>query len=93
MFLKASLDSATTAQDNYLRALIMALTSAHYFHTAEDHSRLMLDTCRQLAAGMGAPEKGEIVADSVMEESHGNAALGLWVGERYLGASGFDSGL
>jgi hypothetical protein len=47
----------------------------------------MLQTARQLAAGMGAPEKPKDAKepdDSTFEVT-GNAALGLWIGERFLG--------
>ena len=51
-------------------------------HTAGDHARTMLQTCEQLAAGMGAPATKGQQAGGVMT---GNVRLGLWVGERYLG--------
>ncbi|EIM87097.1 uncharacterized protein STEHIDRAFT_167950 [Stereum hirsutum FP-91666 SS1] len=55
--LKAALSLATKAQDNHLRALILALVSAHYLHTASEHAQVMLRTCEQLAAGLGAVAK------------------------------------
>ena len=88
--LKHALELATKAQDNHLRALVLALIAAHYLHTAGDHARNMLQTCEQLAAGLGAPpvkgattggENGKAAAPVVV----GNAPLGLWVGERFLG--------
>jgi hypothetical protein len=78
--LRRALDLATTAQDNHLRGLVLALVASHYLHTAREHAETMLDTCEQLAAGLGAaPEKGK-KGDGV-----GNARLRLWVGERFLG--------
>jgi hypothetical protein len=55
-----------------MRALILALISAHYVHTSGDHAREILKTCEQLSAGLGA-------------EVGGNAPLRLWVGERLVG--------
>lgn len=80
--MKHSLELATRSQDNHLRAVILALISAHYFHTAGDHALTMLQTCEQLAAGLGAPPtKG---ATGPASASVGNAPLGLWVGEKFL---------
>ena len=82
--LKHALELATRAQDNYLRAVVLALIAAHYFHTAGDHALSMLQVCEQLAAGLGAsgkrPGEGPPLNGSV-----GNARLGLWVGQKYLG--------
>lgn len=69
---------------------MIALTSAHYVHTASDHAKMMLDTARQLAAGMGAPAvKPSNVATQTQRTDDpsvlGNAPLGLWVGERFHG--------
>lgn len=52
--LKCALDLASRAQDNHLRALVLALVSALYLHTAESYARAMLETCGQLASGLGA---------------------------------------
>ncbi|THH06827.1 hypothetical protein EW145_g3811 [Phellinidium pouzarii] len=86
--LKVALDHASAAQDNHLRALILALISALYLRTAEDHARAMLETCRQLAAGLGAPQKsskdGQPPKDDTSNIPTGNAPLGLWVGQRLL---------
>ncbi|KAI1791986.1 hypothetical protein LXA43DRAFT_1181381 [Ganoderma leucocontextum] len=92
--LKHALEVATKAQDNHLRALVLALVSAHYLHTAGDHARAMLQTCEQLAAGLGAPAKAAATASgnegasttpaTTPTASVGNAPLGLWVGERFL---------
>ncbi|KAM5538360.1 hypothetical protein V8D89_007962 [Ganoderma adspersum] len=95
--LKHALELATKAQDNHLRALVLALVSAHYLHTAGDHARAMLQTCEQLAAGLGATAKAGATAAASGGEgapttavpttstaSMGNAPLGLWVGERFL---------
>ena len=95
--LKRALELATRSLDNHLRALILALVSAHYLHTAGDHARSMLQTCEQLAAGLGAPAtKGAPSAVSVDGGKGypapvvvGNAPLGLWVGERFMGTCSF----
>ena len=85
-----------------MRALVLALVSAHYLHTAGDHARAMLQTCEQLAAGLGAAAKAAATviagggdrapattptpsASPSTALSVGNAPLGLWVGERFLG--------
>ncbi|KAF7293644.1 hypothetical protein MIND_01144000 [Mycena indigotica] len=78
--LKHALAYATEHQDNHLRALILALISAHYLHTAGDQAGKMLATCEQLAAGLGAPLKKE---DNRLDTA-GNVPLRLWVGERFL---------
>ncbi|KAG8790713.1 hypothetical protein FRC12_011218 [Ceratobasidium sp. 428] len=81
--LKLALDGATRAQDNYTRALIVAMSASHYMHTAETHAGTMLGTVKQLAAGMGAVEKGkEGESGKKGSGSVGNAPLGLWVGLR-----------
>lgn len=88
--LKQALELATKAQDNHLRALVLALIAAHYLHTAGDHARTMLQTCEQLAAGLGAPPtKGTGATQNTKSTPVvvGNAPLGLWVGERFLGES------
>lgn len=81
--LKQALDYASKSQDNHLRALVLALIASHYFHTSKEHAQTMLTASEQLAAGLGAsttkkPKKAG--GDSV-----GNAALRLWLGERFLG--------
>jgi hypothetical protein len=63
-----------------MRALILALISSHYFHTASEHAE-MLRTCDQLAAGLGAAGTKEGTGKV------GNAQMRLWVGERFLGKS------
>lgn len=84
--LKSSLDIATLSQDNHLRALVIALTSAHYVHTASGHAGMMLDTARQLAAGMGAlSSKSKNTGSGGAGEALGNAPLGLWIGEKFHG--------
>jgi hypothetical protein len=45
----------------------------------------MLQTARQLAAGMGVPEKEAKGPAPTEVTVSGNAALGLWIGERFLG--------
>ncbi|EJC98575.1 uncharacterized protein FOMMEDRAFT_95808 [Fomitiporia mediterranea MF3/22] len=94
--LKYALDIASESQDNHLRALVLALVSALYLRTAEQHSKAMLETCGQLAAGLGAAQKGGQPNDGAQAGSSregrtpssttsvGNAALGLWVGQRFL---------
>ena len=87
--LKAALDRASRTQDNHLRGLVLALVSALYFRTAPDHARQMLETCGTIAAGMGAvAKKGDKKSEKEgggEESSVGNAVLGLWVGQRFLG--------
>ena len=89
--MKAALNLATKAKDNHLRALILALIASHYFHTAGDHALEMLQTCEQLAAGLGAPadkSKPDAKDATTAAVAVGNAPLGLWVGERFLGMLG-----
>ncbi|KAF8729303.1 hypothetical protein RHS02_07868, partial [Rhizoctonia solani] len=92
--LKMALDLSSKSQDNYLRALAVAMSAAKYMHTAESHAGVMLGTVKALAAGMGAIEnkKGESPSKEAREDgkskevtkkgSFGNAVLGLWVGLR-----------
>lgn len=82
--LRRALDLATRAQDNHLRALVLALISSHYQHTARDHALTMLGTCEQLAAGLGAVKKADKAAAGGKTASVGHAQLRLWVGERLL---------
>ncbi|KAF4573650.1 hypothetical protein EYR36_008168 [Pleurotus pulmonarius] len=94
--LKIALSKATRAQDNHLRALVLALISAHYFHVSADHARTMLVTCDQLAAGLGATStKSKAVAEGDGRRDQadgskggvsdvGNAPLRLWVGEKFV---------
>lgn len=66
-----------------MRAAVLALIAAHYFHTAGDHALSMLQTCEQLAAGLGAPAaKSSAPGPSAPT---GNVRLGLWVGQKFLG--------
>ena len=81
-YLKDGLAKASRSQDNHLRALIMALVSSHYFHTAYDQAEQVLSTCEQLAAGLGAPSTK---ANSNEVLTSGNVQLGIWVNERTLG--------
>ncbi|KAI0095066.1 hypothetical protein BDY19DRAFT_880730 [Irpex rosettiformis] len=81
--LKRSLELATKSQDNHLRAGVLALVAAHYFHTAGDHAYKMLLTCEQLAAGLGALSAKSLNAGG-SSTSTGNASLGLWVGQKLL---------
>jgi hypothetical protein len=85
--LKKALGFASQAQDNQMRALVLALISAHYVHTAGTHAREILKTCEQLAAGLGVA-KGRKKGDSGEkkgEDGIGNAPLRLWIGERLVG--------
>ncbi|KII93109.1 hypothetical protein PLICRDRAFT_170892 [Plicaturopsis crispa FD-325 SS-3] len=87
--LKRALALATAAQDNHLRALVLALIAAHYIHTAPQHAQGVLEACEQLAAGLGAEEKvvaleGEKPKSQEQSVKVGNAALRLWIGERFL---------
>jgi len=79
--LKEGLSKASRSQDNHLRALIMALVSSHYFHTAYDQAEQVLSTCEQLAAGLGAPIDK---VNSNQVPTFGNIQLGIWVSERTL---------
>lgn len=81
-YLKDGLSKASKSQDNHLRALIMALVSSHYFHTAYDQAEQVLSTCEQLAVGLGAPTEK---VDSNQALTFGNIQLGVWVSERTLG--------
>ncbi|KAF9651557.1 hypothetical protein BDM02DRAFT_3090718 [Thelephora ganbajun] len=80
-YLKDGLSKASRSQDNHLRALIMALVSSHYFHTAYDQAEQVLSTCEQLAAGLGAPSD-KVNSNEV--PTLGNIQLGIWVSERTL---------
>ncbi|KAH7924786.1 hypothetical protein BV22DRAFT_1034747 [Leucogyrophana mollusca] len=85
--LKHALALASRAQDNHLRALLLALISTHYLHTAPDHAQTTLVACEQLAAGLGAVVKAEDGAQGAGKghiDAVGNAPLRLWVGERFL---------
>ncbi|KAG5635603.1 hypothetical protein H0H81_010657 [Sphagnurus paluster] len=91
--LRHALDLATRAQDNHLRALVLALVAAHYQHTAREHALAVLGTCAQLAAGLGAPAKGSSASaggapgnakEGKGKDAAGNVQLRLWVGERVV---------
>jgi len=86
--LKEALEIATQSSDNHLRALILALLSNLYLLTASEHAQLMLRMCRQLAAGLGAPvirSEPDQASEAENAQVVGNAPLGLWVGERFVG--------
>ncbi|KIM82134.1 hypothetical protein PILCRDRAFT_469683 [Piloderma croceum F 1598] len=100
--LKQSLSLTSLSQDNHLRALLLALISAYYFHTEIEHALGMLGTCEQLAAGLGAGAGGGKRGGGKENQGRdgmggkggggdavGNAPLRLWVGERFLGMSFF----
>ena len=55
--LRIALNLSTSAQDNHLRALVLALVAAQYVHTSTEHAETMLSTAEQLAAGLGAQPK------------------------------------
>ena len=82
--MKTAITFTTDSTDNHLRALVLALTSSHFMHTATDYALKMLGTCEQLAAGLGAgalkDAKYTSGADTV-----GNVPLRLWVAERLFG--------
>ncbi|KAF8649400.1 hypothetical protein AX16_005841 [Volvariella volvacea WC 439] len=52
--LRQALSISTGAQDNHLRALVLALVAARYMYTAKEHAEGMLKVCETLGAGMGA---------------------------------------
>ncbi|PIL31049.1 hypothetical protein GSI_05745 [Ganoderma sinense ZZ0214-1] len=81
--LRVRVGARDEAQDNHLRALVLALVLAHYLlHTAGDHARAMLQTCEQLAAALAVTSASS--GEGASTASVGNAPLGLWVGERFL---------
>ncbi|KAF4621623.1 hypothetical protein D9613_012585 [Agrocybe pediades] len=92
--LRTALNLSTAAQDNHLRALVLALMAAQYVHTSTEHAETMLSTAEQLAAGLGAlpkaaktPEaaaKKEAAKNTPGGDGIGNAHLRLWIGERSL---------
>ncbi|KAJ3761926.1 hypothetical protein EV360DRAFT_36798 [Lentinula raphanica] len=84
--LKSALSFASSAGDNYLRALILALIASHYFHTATDDALGMLGMCENLAAGLGATAKppSGVNGNDKAGDAVGNAPLRTWVGERSL---------
>ncbi|KAK1228586.1 hypothetical protein PQX77_008364 [Marasmius sp. AFHP31] len=93
--LRTGLNFASSAGDNHIRALILALIASHFFHTSADDSLEMLTMCGNLAAGFGAVPGGGKVSSrrSSMTNSSeekkpvdglGNVSLRMWVGERSL---------
>ncbi|KIY43932.1 hypothetical protein FISHEDRAFT_51821 [Fistulina hepatica ATCC 64428] len=86
--LRQSLNYTTASQDNYLRGLVLAMCSNHYLLTAEDHARGMLESCANLAAGLGAQPRKRKDADrkALGSQLHdlGNIPLRMWVGDRLL---------
>ncbi|KAF8167157.1 hypothetical protein B0H34DRAFT_791923 [Crassisporium funariophilum] len=70
--LRAALALSTGAQDNHLRALVLALVAAQYMHTSSEHAEAMLATAEQLGAGLGAVAKsGGGVGGGVGRETGG----------------------
>jgi len=85
--LKKALGIASQAQDNQMRALVLALIS-HYVHTSGSQARDILKTCELLAAGLGVAKgkkKGDTGEKKGGENGIGNAPLRLWIGERLVG--------
>ncbi|KAI6161360.1 hypothetical protein EDD17DRAFT_1589632 [Pisolithus thermaeus] len=89
--LKHALALSGSAGDNHMRALVLAVVGAQYVHTSPEHAMEVLAVCETLGAGMGASEKKPVSAGSESETGKGasvcgmgNAALRLWVGERFL---------
>ncbi|KAI6031095.1 hypothetical protein PISMIDRAFT_671699 [Pisolithus microcarpus 441] len=89
--LKHALALSGSAGDNHMRALVLAVVGAQYVHTAPEHAMEVLAVCETLGAGMGASEKKPVSTDSDPGTAKGasvcgmgNAALRLWVGERFL---------
>ena len=86
---------ATDAQDNHLRALILALLSSYFVHTAPDHAIKMLEAAEVLGSGMGAKPKADKkdnaspakTDDARASDAIGNGPLRIWVGEKFLGKS------
>ncbi|QRW09457.1 hypothetical protein RhiLY_08456 [Ceratobasidium sp. AG-Ba] len=54
------------------------MSAAHYLHTAEAHAGTMLGTVKQLAAGMGATERGKESDEG--KRNVGNAHWGYGLG-------------
>ncbi|CED83210.1 hypothetical protein [Phaffia rhodozyma] len=69
--LRSCLELATTAIDNTARPIILSLTAALYLNTRAQQSLVMLQTALHLSRLLGK------------DGSHGHAALGLWLGEKY----------
>ncbi|KAJ3936138.1 MAG: hypothetical protein NXY57DRAFT_986899 [Lentinula lateritia] len=84
--LKSALSFASSAGDNHLRALILALVASHYFHTATDDALGMLAMCENLAAGLGAAVKPATGTSGKEKtgDAIGNAPLRTWVSDRSL---------
>ncbi|EIW87452.1 hypothetical protein CONPUDRAFT_161980 [Coniophora puteana RWD-64-598 SS2] len=80
--LKNALALTKKSTDNHLRALVLALISAHYMHTAPDHAQDSLLSAEQLAAGLGAAPSRDASANG--QDAVGNAPLRYWIGERLL---------
>lgn len=91
--LKHALELLSTAADNHLRALVLAVVGAQYVYTAPAHAMEVFAVCETLGAGMGAnPKKEEVPAGAALpanetetKDGVGNAPLRLWVGERFVG--------
>jgi hypothetical protein len=90
--LRTALNLSSAAQDNHLRALVLALIAAQYVHTSAEHAENMLNTAEQLAAGLGAQSKAITEVCSPRKQASvaagdgvGNVHLRWWIGERSLG--------
>lgn len=86
--LKSALAEATNAVDNHLKALILCLISAHFFHTAPDYALKTLGLAHHIAAGFGAApkDKDKDKSKGKLRDAVGNAPLRTWIGEKSLGA-------
>ncbi|KAK7051469.1 hypothetical protein VNI00_004443 [Paramarasmius palmivorus] len=87
--LRTALNFTSSAGDNHLRALILALIASQFFHTSADDALNMLAMCENLAAGLGAVPGGKSGSKSPNGEKKsvdgiGNAPLRIWAGERSL---------
>ena len=85
---RTALQLSTTAQDDYLRALILSLIASQYVHTSPEHAGTMLVMAERLGAGLGASgvkAVGEKLKSGLKGDGVGDAHLRLWIGERSLG--------
>uniref|UniRef100_A0A0W0FJ99 Uncharacterized protein n=1 Tax=Moniliophthora roreri TaxID=221103 RepID=A0A0W0FJ99_MONRR len=80
--LRTALNFTSSAGDNHLRALILALIASQFFHTSADDALNMLAMCENLAAGLGAAPKA--AGQKKAADGIGNAPLRVWIGERCL---------
>jgi hypothetical protein len=92
--LKSGLDLSCKSRDNSLRLMVLIITAGQYLHTYSEYALTILDTCRQLASGMGAVPAAAPTAENSQDpnsskeptEYHvGHARAGLWIGDRLSG--------